>query len=123
LDVAVIVVGWFRGVKLGTGRLARAYRDTASETVRSVTIVDHYVYDRVRVAAPFDRLSEIYRLVDPPAVVLVEERFGETNEFAFDVRRSKREEFARSIAARRLTLLLRSCVWCDPRFARGPTSR
>jgi uncharacterized YigZ family protein len=104
-DVAVVVVRWFGGVKLGTGGLSRAYRHTAAETLRAAHLVDRYVYDRVRVAAAFDRLSEIYRLIDAPAVILVEERFGEPNEFAFDVRRSKRDEFTRAVAARRLTLL------------------
>ena len=95
---------WFGGVKLGTGGLSRTYRDTAAETLRRSEIVDHYVYDRVRVVVPFERLSDVYRLVEPPAIVLVEERFGETNEFAFDVRRSRRDEFTRTLAARRLTL-------------------
>lgn len=104
-DAAVAVVRWFGGVKLGTGGLSRAYRDIAAGTLRHAKIVDHFVYDRVRVAASFDRISEIYRLVDPPAVVLVEERFGESNEFVFEVRRSKRDEFARALAGRRLTLL------------------
>jgi len=103
-DVAVVVVRWFGGVKLGTGGLSRTYRDTAAETLRRAEIVDHYVYDRVRVVVPFERLSDVYRLVEPPAIVLVEERFGETNEFAFDVRRSRRDEFTRTLAARRLTL-------------------
>ncbi|HMC22326.1 MAG TPA: hypothetical protein VKL19_10790, partial [Thermoanaerobaculia bacterium] len=61
-------------------------------------------YDRFRVVVPFDRLSDAYRLVDPPAVLLVEEQFGETNEFVFDVRRSRHDEFAQTLAARRLTL-------------------
>ena len=104
-DVAVVVVRWFGGVKLGTGGLSRAYRETAVETLKRVTIVDHYVYDRIIIRAPYDRLSDVYRLVDPPAVILVEERFGETNEFTFDVRRSKRDELVKGIAARRLTLL------------------
>jgi len=104
-DVAVVVVRWFGGVKLGTGGLSRAYRETAAETLQRSKIVDHYVYDRVRVAAPFDRMSDVYRLIDPPGAVLIAERFGEPNEFAFDVRRSKREEFVKALAARRLTLL------------------
>lgn len=33
-DVAVIVVRWFGGVKLGTGGLGRAYRDTAVNALR-----------------------------------------------------------------------------------------
>src|SRR5713226_6767966 len=104
VDVAVVVVRWFGGVKLGTGGLSRAYRDTAAETLRKADVVDRYIYDRFRVVVPFDRLSDAYRLVDPPAVLLTEEQFGETNEFAFDVRRSMRDEFAQRLAARRLTL-------------------
>ncbi len=103
-DVAVVIVRWFGGVKLGTGGLSRAYRDTAAETLRKAEAVDRYLYDRLRVVVPFDRLSDAYRLVEPPAVLLVEEQFGETNEFAFDVRRSLRDEFAQALAARRFTL-------------------
>ena len=94
---------WFGGVKLGTGGLSRAYRAGASEALERAEIVDHYVYDRVTVTAPFDRISDVYRLVSPPDVILVNENFGDSNEFAFDVRRSKREDFLRSLAARRLT--------------------
>jgi uncharacterized YigZ family protein len=104
-DVAVVVVRWFGGIKLGTGGLSRAYRQTAAEALQQAKIVDHYVYDRVGVTAPFDRISEVYRLINPPDVVLIEERFGDQNEFAFDVRRSRREEFVKALAARRLTLL------------------
>ena len=102
-DTAVVVVRWFGGVKLGTGGLSRAYRESASETLKRAEIVDHYVYDRVIVAAAFDQISEIYRLISPPDVILVSENFGETNEFAFDVRRSSRDDFLKSLAARRLT--------------------
>jgi putative IMPACT (imprinted ancient) family translation regulator len=99
-----VVARWFGGIKLGTGGLSRAYRETAAEALRRSEIVDHYVYDRVHVIVPFDRLSDAYRLVDPPSVVLVGEDFGERNEFAFDVRRSLRDQFTQVLAARRLTL-------------------
>jgi uncharacterized YigZ family protein len=101
--VALVVVRWFGGVKLGTGGLSRAYRDTAIQTLRQATIIDRYLYDRVRVIVPFDRLADAYRLADPPAVVLVGQDFGELYEFSFDVQRSKRDEFVRGLAARRLT--------------------
>jgi uncharacterized YigZ family protein len=102
-DVAVVVIRWFGGVKLGTGGLSRAYRDTAAETLRGTRIVDRYVYDRVRVVVPFDRIADAYRLVDSPHVLLIAQEFGDVNEFAFDVRRSRRDDFARALTARRLT--------------------
>ena len=101
-DVAVVVVRWFGGIKLGTGGLSRAYRETAAETLRSAKPVDRYLYERVRVIAPFEALGNVYRLVDVPNVVLVEERYGEENVFAFDVRESLVDAFRRRLRETRL---------------------
>lgn len=102
-DVGVIVVRWYGGIKLGTGGLSRAYRDTAAETLRNAKLLDRYVYERIRVIVPFDSLSHVYRLVNPPDVVLVEERYGEENEFFFDVRLSGVEAFTRRLVELRLS--------------------
>lgn len=101
-DVGVVVVRWFGGVKLGTGGLSRAYRQIAAETLRSAAVVDRYLYDRFTVIVPFDMLSVAYRLVNPPAVILEKESFGELNEFTFAVRRSHADQFAKELNARRL---------------------
>jgi uncharacterized YigZ family protein len=104
-DVAVVVVRWYGGVKLGTGGLSRAYRETASETLRTASIDHRYVYKRIRIAAPFDELGVIYRLIDAPHVVLAAEHFGESNEFDFDVRLSRAEEFGHILTEKRLITL------------------
>ncbi|HVR39192.1 MAG TPA: YigZ family protein [Thermoanaerobaculia bacterium] len=101
-DVAVVVVRWYGGVKLGTGGLTRAYRETAAETLRIATIADRYVYTRIRVIVPFDALGNIYRLIDPPNIVLAEERYGEQNEFFFDVRQSRAGDFEKRLTELRL---------------------
>ena len=103
-DAGVVVVRWFGGVKLGTGGLARAYRATAAETLRLAQTAERFVYERVRVIVPFDRLGDVYRLVAPPDVVLVSEEFGERNVFTFDVRASMRRDFEKKLVERRLTL-------------------
>lgn len=103
-DVAVVVVRWYGGIKLGTGGLARAYRESAAEALRVATPVDRYLYESVRVVVPFDALSIVYRLVDPPNIVLVEENYGDENVFVFDVRRSKVAEFKQQLIEKRLTL-------------------
>jgi uncharacterized YigZ family protein len=103
-DIGVVVVRWYGGVKLGTGGLSRAYRDTAAEAVRVAVIDDRYVYQRFRITVPFDQLGVVYRLIDAPHVLLAEEHFGETNEFHFDVRLSRAEEFAKTLVEKRLHL-------------------
>jgi uncharacterized YigZ family protein len=101
-DVGVVVVRWYGGVKLGTGGLARAYRETAAETLRGAALLDRFVYARYQVIVPFDMMSVAYRLVSPPDVVLAAERFEEENVFSFDVRLSSAAAFERTLAEKRL---------------------
>jgi uncharacterized YigZ family protein len=101
-DLGVIVVRWYGGIKLGTGGLSRAYRETAAETLRGAQPVDRYIYERIVVIVPFDAISNVYRLVDPPNVVLVEARYGEENEFVFDVRASVAAAFRARVIELRL---------------------
>lgn len=104
-DVAVVVVRWYGGVKLGTGGLARAYRESAAAALRDARVFDRYVYARVRVVVPFERLSDVYRLVHPPDVVLANETYGETNVFEFDVRTSMVEGFGTTLREKRLEVI------------------
>jgi len=103
-DAGVIVVRWFGGVKLGTGGLARAYRGTANAAIEHAAIIDRYVYTTIRVIVPFDRVSDAYRLVDPPNILLAGEEYGDTNIFAFNVRSSWEGDLRKRVTERRLTL-------------------
>ncbi len=101
-DLGVIVVRWYGGIKLGTGGLSRAYRDTAAETLKLVTPVDRYIYQRVNVIVPFEALNTVYRLVHPPDVLLIEQQYGDENVFGFDVRGSMVDGFVARLTELRL---------------------
>ncbi len=110
-DVGVVVVRWYGGVKLGSGGLTRAYRDTAAKTLAGALTVSRYLCERFIVEVPFASTSVAYRLVDPPDILLAGENFGETNHFLFDVRVSRTTAFGQSLDERRLA------------FTRDPTPR
>jgi len=101
-DTGVVVVRWFGGVKLGTGGLSRAYRDTAAQTLAAAETFERFVYATYAVDVPFDAMSTVYRLVDPPNVFIDREDFGERNVFTVKVRLSRTAEFERALAERRL---------------------
>jgi uncharacterized YigZ family protein len=101
-DLGVIVVRWYGGIKLGTGGLARAYRDGAAAVLAEAATLDRYLYERITVIVPFEQLSTVYRMVQPPNVVLVEERFADQNEFVFDVRTSMADAFRQTLIEKRL---------------------
>ncbi|MBV9495977.1 MAG: YigZ family protein [Acidobacteria bacterium] len=100
-DVGAVVVRWYGGVKLGTGGLSRAYRESAAAAMREATVVDRYVYRRFRVTVPFETMGTIYRMVEPPHILLVAEHFGETNELELDVRLSRADELAKTLTEKR----------------------
>ncbi|MCM2316515.1 MAG: YigZ family protein [Thermoanaerobaculia bacterium] len=102
LDTGVVVVRYYGGVKLGTGGLARAYRDAAREVLDAAQRERRILYDRVVVEVPFSAMSAVYRLVAPPDIVLVSETFGEPNSFELDVRRSRSERFIAQLEEKRI---------------------
>ena len=104
LDTGVVVVRYYGGVKLGTGGLARAYRDAAREVLANAPRERTILYVRVVVEVPFSAMSAVYRLVSPPDVVLVSETFGEPNHFELDVRRSRVERFIAQLEEKRIAV-------------------
>jgi putative IMPACT (imprinted ancient) family translation regulator len=88
-DAVVAVVRYFGGTKLGTGGLARAYR-LAAERALAAAGADT-VYDSVRVAVrcPYEKTGVVRRLLDPPGIRLVSERFTPEPVLDLEVRRSR----------------------------------
>lgn len=101
-DAGVVVVRYFGGIKLGTGGLARAYRDAARAVLADIRRERRYLYERITVIVPYSGLSQVYRLVSPPDVVLVSETFGEANRFEIDVRQSRVEALVRELTEKRI---------------------
>ncbi|MDX1582920.1 MAG: YigZ family protein [Thermoanaerobaculia bacterium] len=101
-DSAVVVVRYFGGVKLGTGGLARAYRDAARQVLREARIRRTILYDHIECEPGFESMNLVYRLVEPPDVVLEEEHFEPEPRLVLQVRRSITERIVRSLVESRV---------------------
>jgi putative IMPACT (imprinted ancient) family translation regulator len=104
-NVGVVVVRWYGGVKLGTGGLSRAYGQAAADALRAGVREEHFLYERIEVEVPFARISDAYRLVAPPDVLLAGQDFGDRNVFSFDVRTSLAKGFRKEMVEKRLAIL------------------
>lgn len=105
LDVAVFVVRHYGGVKLGTGGLARAYRDAAREVLARAATEERYVFELLTADVPFSQIGVPYRLVDPPHVTICNEQYGDRNLFTFRVRRSRRRQLEDELTGKRFELV------------------
>lgn len=88
-DVVVAVVRYFGGTKLGTGGLARAYRLAAERALAAAGSETLYETVRVTVRCPYEKTGAVRRLLDPPHVRLVDERFDPGPVLELEVRRSR----------------------------------
>ena len=100
-DVSVLVVRYFGGTKLGTGGLSRAYRESARSVLEMSTPEDRFFYHRIQVEAEYEQRGVVYRMLSPPDILLVEERFEDKSIFILDVRRSQVGAFSNSLVERR----------------------
>jgi uncharacterized YigZ family protein len=87
-DVCVAVVRYFGGTKLGTGGLARAYREAAMRALEAAGARAVFDTRTLVVTCPYARLGAVKRLLRPPGVALVSEEFGEESRVTLAVRRS-----------------------------------
>lgn len=63
-QVAVLVIRWFGGIKLGAGGLVRAYGGCAAECLRRATRSPLVEYADVRLQAPFEDIGAVHAALD-----------------------------------------------------------
>jgi uncharacterized YigZ family protein len=107
-DAVVAVVRYYGGTKLGTGGLARAYREAAVRALAACGVETVYDTVRLEVRAPYERIGAVRRLVRPPDVVLVGERFEPDPALALSVRRSRLPAVEAALKEARLPFVKRS---------------
>lgn len=76
-DVLAIVIRWYGGVKLGKGGLARAYSQAVRQAIEELPTVRRVPTVSLDVVVPYTRFGDIKRLIHPPEVEIVAERYAD----------------------------------------------
>lgn len=97
-DAVAVVVRWYGGTKLGKGGLARAYAAATRIAADELPVERRFERHRIAIELPYHRLGAVKRLVHPPQVELVGERYGEAVALVLAVRSDRRAEIADALA-------------------------
>ena len=84
-DVVAVVVRWFGGTKLGKGGLVRAYGGALRLALDALPTREVLRRQRLAVTLPYEKIGAVKRLLQPPAVELAAERYGEAVELELEV--------------------------------------
>ena len=76
-NVLIVVVRYFGGVKLGVGGLITAYREAASDALRSATVIEEEVMASLKFTYPYDRTPDLMRMIKDFGLQVTEQTFGE----------------------------------------------
>jgi uncharacterized YigZ family protein len=87
-DVLVAVVRYFGGTRLGTGGLARAYREAAARALESSCPSEVPDMLEIEIHCAHESAGEVRRLLALPGVSLLDEQFGEDCRMRLGVLRS-----------------------------------
>lgn len=75
-DVVAIVIRWYGGVKLGKGGLARAYSQAVRQAIEELSTVRRVPTVSLEIVVPYTRFGDVKRLIHPPEVEIVAERYA-----------------------------------------------
>ena len=90
-NILLVVTRYFGGIKLGTGGLARAYRDSARAVLDLCRPVEVLIVERFRLIFPLNLTNIVLRILNADGIKIIENNYTDKGEIIFEVRLSKSE--------------------------------
>jgi uncharacterized YigZ family protein len=99
-DTGIVVTRYFGGVKLGTGGLARAYRDSAKAVLEKAKIHEVLLTKKYRLKFPLSFTNVVLRLLSGNGINIVASNYTDEGQIIFEVRLSLEEQLTEALVAR-----------------------
>lgn len=90
-DIAVIVVRYFGGTKLGVSGLINAYRESASEAIQNCKRIDIYLYRTYELRFPYSAMAEVMNTLHLSNFEIISESMDKDAGYVLRCRESKLE--------------------------------
>lgn len=98
-NVAIAVVRYFGGIKLGTSGLIQAYREAAAAALDAADIVTAYEMAHVSFTFPYLAMNQVMRTVRDSEARIADQQFDNTCSMTLAIRADRAEALATRIGA------------------------
>lgn len=98
-NVAIAVVRYFGGIKLGTSGLIAAYREAAREAIAAATVITAYEMAEVKFTFPYLAMNQVMRTVRDSGAAIVAQEFDNTCAMTLSIRADRAGLLSQKIAA------------------------
>jgi uncharacterized YigZ family protein len=98
-DALLVVVRYFGGTKLGTGGLARAYRDAARAVLAQADLAPRILSYHASCVMPYAAQGPFRRLIQDMGARILKEDFGQNWQVDIALPRSRELEFSGAVAS------------------------
>lgn len=99
-DVLVVVTRYFGGIKLGTGGLARAYRQSADDALGEAKVIEKLIMQPFSIRFAHDLTSIVMKTLSDFELRTLETTYAEEVELKSAIRLSRYSEFAAALLDR-----------------------
>lgn len=96
-NVAIAVVRYFGGIKLGTSGLIAAYREAARQALDGAEIITAFETDTVSFTFPYLSMNSVMRMVRDSAAAIVSQAFDNVCTMTLEMRADRIDELTRRI--------------------------
>jgi len=93
LDVLVVVIRYFGGVKLGTGGLIRAYSGGATDVLNQAQVIKKQFSDQLKIVISYSSYGSLTSGLQDRGIMPVDEDFGENVTLSFQIPVADTQEF------------------------------
>lgn len=91
-NIAVVVVRYYGGIKLGVGGLITAYKEAAKEALLATDIIEKEITTSIMISFPYEQTAIINQLIHHQKLNIVSQSFDEKCHFTLEFSLHQKEE-------------------------------
>jgi len=98
INVAVVIVRYFGGTKLGTGGLVRAYSDATNLVVSASALISYEKHEKLRIKCAYSDIGKVEYALDQAGVLVEEKQFQTLGvEMSLSAREDLLDDFTKQV--------------------------